>query len=138
MAKEGHIKKQIIILGLSGYLFYAYGIYIIERIYNLFYFSYMAVFALSFFAVVYGAADIRGDVKQKVSLPKPVRSVSIVFLLLQPVVFYPLWASQLLPLMVSGQKIEFLYSVYILDFCFIMPAFIIVAIRSVKSEGLGC
>ena len=34
LTKANDSKKQVIILGIIGYLFYAYGIYVIERLYN--------------------------------------------------------------------------------------------------------
>ncbi|MCK4788973.1 MAG: hypothetical protein KAV87_34855, partial [Desulfobacteraceae bacterium] len=36
--KKEDSKKQIVILGILGYLFYAYGIYVIERVYNMLYY----------------------------------------------------------------------------------------------------
>jgi len=135
--KEEDSIKQMVILGISGYLFYAYGIYVIERVYNLLYLLYMAIFGLSFYSIAYSVASIRKEMLQNIKLPKSIRLVSVAFLLIIPSVFYPLWISQLLPLMQTGQKIEFLYSVYILDLCFIFPAFIITAWKSAKNEGLG-
>jgi len=135
--KENDYIKQIVVLGILGYLFYGYGIYVIERLYNILYFFYMAIFGLSFYGIIYGIASIRSKILQNVKLPKSIRLVSVGFLLLNPVIFYPLWISQLLPMLLSGQKIEFMYSIYILDLCFIMPAFIILAIWTVKNKGLG-
>jgi hypothetical protein len=39
--------------------------------------------------------------------------------------------------METGRKIESLYSIYILDICFIMPAFVILALMTLKNRGLG-
>jgi hypothetical protein len=52
-------KHQIVALGLLGYLFYAYGIYVIERAYNGLYLVYMAIFTLAFWSLVYAGADLR-------------------------------------------------------------------------------
>ena len=41
-------KKQVVIFGIIGYLFYAYGIYVIERVYTSMYLVYLAIFGLSF------------------------------------------------------------------------------------------
>ena len=135
--KERHAARQIVILGLLGFYFYAYGIYAIERVYNLLYFAYLAIFGLAFWGLVYGLASLRRDVLEKVSLPNLLRRVSVGFSLLMPLIFYPLWIGRLLPLLRTGTKIEFLYSVFIIDLCFIMPAFIIVAVKSARREGLG-
>ena len=135
--KDGDYKKQIVILGILGYLFYAYGIYVIERVYNVLYYLYLAIFGLSFWSMAYGVAKIRPEVLQRVQVPGLMRNVSAGFSLLIAVVFSVLWIIQLLPLIQAGEKIEFLYSVYILDLCFIMPAFMILGVMALKKAGLG-
>ena len=135
--KENDLFSQIVILGILGYLFYGYGIFVIERLYNTLCFVYMVIFGLSFYSIVYSIASIRKDILQRIRLSKLIRFVSVGFLLLQPLIFYPLWISKLLPLIKYSQKIEFLYSIYILDICFVMPAFIIVAIMTAKQKNLG-
>ena len=65
------------------------------------------------------------------------RNISAGFSLLVALVFNVLWIIQLLPLIQAGEKIEFLYSVYILDLCFIMPAFAIIGIMTARNKGLG-
>ena len=135
--KKEDSKKQIVILGILGYLFYAYGIYVIEQVYNVLYYLYLVIFGLSFWSMVYGVAKIRWEVLQKVQVPRLMRNVSAGFSLFVALVFNILWIVQLLPLIQTGEKIEFLYSVYILDLCFIMPAFVIIGIMTVKKVGLG-
>ena len=135
--KEEDSIKQIVILGIVIYFFYGYGIYVIERFYNVLYFVYMAIFGLSFYSIIYSVANIHKEMLPNIQLPKTIRSVSVGFLLINPLIFYPLWIIKLLPLVQSGQKIEFLYSIFILDCCFIFPLFIIVAIMAAKNEGLG-
>jgi len=135
--KEGDSKKQIVLLGILGYLFYAYGIYVIERVYNLLYYLYLVVFALSFWSIAYGVARIRPDILQKARVNGKIRHVSAWFSLLVAVIFNILWIVQLLPLLQAGNKIENLYSVYILDLCFIMPAFVIIGIMALRKAGLG-
>jgi hypothetical protein len=135
--REEGAKKQIIILGLLGYLLYAYGIFVIEQVYTVLYLVYMAIFGLSFWSLVYAVANIRRDILQSVTLSNHIRYLSAAGSLLQPLVFYPLWISALLPLIQTGQKSASIFSVYILDLCFIMPAFIILAVMTLKKQGLG-
>ena len=130
-------KKQMIILGIIGYFFYAYGIFVIEQVYTVLYLVYMAIFALSFWSLIYGVANIQRGILHEVALSNPIRFLSVAGALFQPLVFYPLWISALLPLMQAGQKIPSLYSIYILDLCFIMPAFLILAVMILKKQGLG-
>lgn len=130
-------KLELVALGLLGYLFYAYGIYVIERTYNSFYMIYLAVFTLSFWCIVLACSSIRNDVLQRAQLSDRVRLASAFGALLQPLIFYPLWISMLLPLMARGDQIDSLYSIFILDLCFIMPAFLVLAFLMFRRRGFG-
>ena len=76
---EKNWRKQTIILGILGFLFYAYGIYTIERLYNPLYFIYMAIFGLSFYAIIYGIISLRKEKINNLKLPNSIRIVSICF-----------------------------------------------------------
>lgn len=134
---ENAVRRQLVVLGLMGYGFYAYGIYVIERIYNGWYLAYMALMALSFWAMVHGLATLRRDRLAEIDVPKGIRLASIAYLFFNPLVFYPLWISQLLPLMRTGEQIRNYYSIYVLDLCFIMPAFIIAGVMAARKRPLG-
>ncbi|MGE5623741.1 MAG: hypothetical protein ACM3UP_01815 [Methanocella sp.] len=131
------VGRQILLLGFMGYLWYAYGIWVIERMYNAFYLLYLAIFAFAFWSLAYGVASIRRELLPKVRLVKPLRVASAGWALINPLIFYPLWISQLLPLMRIGQQAEHFYSIYILDLAFVMPAFLILAVLTAKNRGLG-
>jgi hypothetical protein len=135
--KDEQVTLQIVLLGVLGFYFYAYGIYVIERVYTIFYLVYMAIFGLSFYAMIFAVASIRRKALSQIRLPDGLRKFSVGFSLLMPVVFYPLWISMLIPLMRTGERIEYLYSVFVIDLCFIMPAFVILAVMSAKKQGLG-
>ena len=129
-------KPQIVVLGLLGYLFYAYGVYVIERAYNGFYLAYMAIFALSFWSLVCAGRSLRTD-SFRPTLSLKLRLASATGALLPPLIFYPLWIAMLLPLMNSGEQIDSLYSIFILDLCFIMPAFLILSVQTYRSRTVG-
>jgi hypothetical protein len=135
-SRDDRPKGQILGLGLIGYLFYAYGIYVIERAYNGLYLLYMAIFTLTFWALVSAGICLRPNT-QAPDLPRALRITSASGALLQPVMFYPLWIAMLLPLMSTGNQIDSLYSIYILDLCFIMPAFLLLAVLTYKAHPLG-
>lgn len=135
--KENDIKKQIVIMGIISYLFYGYGIYAIERLYTVLYLLYMAIFGLSLYTLVFGIVSINKKILREIRLPKLMKNISIGFLLFIPLLFYPLWISQIIKLIQTGQKLEFTYAVFILDLCFVMPMFIIIAIMVVKNIDLG-
>jgi hypothetical protein len=136
-ARAPRHKQQMLAFGLLGYLFYGYGVYSIEQVYNAFYLVYLAVFALSFWALVLGVIGLRREVLASVRLPRWTRILSFGGALLQPLVFYPLWIASLLPLMAEHRQIRSYYSIYVLDLCFIMPAFFVLAILVLRGRGLG-
>jgi hypothetical protein len=137
VARPGRQRQQLVALGLLGYLFYAYGIYVIERAYNGFYLVYLAIFALAFWSLAYGAVNIRREVLAAARLPRGLRMLSAGGALLQPLMFYPLWIAMLVPLMRDRDQIDSLYSIFILDLGFIMPAFLILAVLVFRNRGAG-
>jgi hypothetical protein len=134
---QSNVSRQIIILGVTGYLFYSYGIYVIEQLYTILYLLYMVIFSLSFYSIVYFSANIKREVVKMIRIPRFVRIASVVYLLINAIIFNIIWISQLIPLIQTGTKLEFLYSIYVLDLCFIMPLFFIVAIMVAKNRAPG-
>ena len=131
------IKKQTVILGLLGFIFYAYGLYSIERVYNGLYLIYMAIMGLSFYGIVIGVVSLKDVIAGGISIAKKWRYASIGFSLFIPTLFYILWIAMLVPLITAGNKPEFLYGVYIIDLVFVMPAFVIVAYQEIRNRSLG-
>ncbi len=134
---EADKKSQIIAMSLLLYLFYAYGMYVIEQFYNSLYILYMAICALSFWSIVLGLVNINQGVLRHIKASKLIRNLSIGCLIFIPLLFYSLWIIQLLPLMRTGEKIEYLFSIYILDMVFLFPAFILSAVLIIKKNALG-
>ena len=135
--REKDIKKQIVVISLVAYLFYSYGIYVIEQLYNSLYLLYIAIFTLSFWSIIYVLANFNQELLRNVRISKLVRYLTTGFLLFIPLLFYSLWIGRLLPLMRIGEKIEFTHSIFILDMVFVLPSFIISAILIIKRNGLG-
>ncbi len=129
------IKKLVIILGMIGYLFYGYGIYVMELFYNAFYFVYMVIFGLSFYSIVVGIVAIDINLRSKVEVNRTILILSALFLFMNPLIFYPLWITEILPYILERQRPEVFYSVYILDLCLIMPAMVIVGVMALKNSG---
>lgn len=128
-------KLELVALGLLGYLLYGYGIYVIERVYNVLYLNYLLIFGLAGWLVVLGSVDLVRRTAERASLPPRFRRVSACVALLQPMIFYPLWISMLTPLMVHREQIDSLYSVFILDLALVMPAFLLVSVGQFRSRG---
>lgn len=135
--KKKSVKSQIIAFSFIGYLFYAYGIYVIEQIYNHYYILYMAIFALSFWSIIYGFMNLNKDILKNIKISKKGRYLNLGLLILIPLLFYVLWTAELLPLMKTGEKPDFTYSIYILDMVFILPSFIMSAVLIKKRNSIG-
>ena len=104
---------------------------------NVLYFLYLAIFGLSFYSLIYAVASLRPEILQEVEVHGPIRTMSVGFSLFIAILFSLLWIVMLVPLIQAGQKIEYTYSIYILDLSFVMPAFAILAVMTAKNRGLG-
>ncbi len=135
--KPDSIKRPIIIVGIMGSLAYLYGIFSIERVYNVLYLVYLADPGHLFFSVVFSISSFNPDVLKTLSVKKVVRYTTAIFSLLIAGLFSLLWISALLPLMAAKNQIQNLYSIYLLDLVFVMPSFIITAVLTFKHNPLG-
>lgn len=140
MALVGRLRqtrRRVVALGLLGFLFYAYGIYAIEQIYTVLYPAYLALFGLSLFALIYGMATIPEPTRNALAVPRAVRITGAAYGILIAVLFNGLWLSQLIPLIERGQRIEYMHSIYVIDLSFIMPAFVISAVLTLRRHFVG-
>jgi hypothetical protein len=74
-------------------------------------------------------------VADRAELPRRIAMISAGGALLQPLIFYPLWIGMLIPLMINHNQIDSLYSIFLLDLVFIMPAFLLVAVGQLLGRG---
>ncbi len=132
--KEGDFVKQSILLGIIGYLFYIYGLYVVGKMYNVLYLIYMAIFSLTLFSLVYGIANIKKKAFDNVKIQKNVRKVSAAFLFLIPIIFYPMWIIEMWPFMQEMRVPLVNSNVYILDVCFLLPVFFMMAVMLLKGN----
>lgn len=130
-------RALIVVIGLMGFFFYAYGIYAIEQIYTPFYLLYLAVVALSFYGLAYALTSLQAAAWEELSVSPALRIGAAGYGILVAVVFNVLWISQLVPLLRVGNRIEYTFSVYIIDLVFIMPAFVVAAVLALQRRALG-
>ena len=135
--KHDDIKQQVIIIGVIGSQWYLYGILTIERVYNIFYLFYLAIFALAFWSLLYSLSGYRSEKFQNLQIKNGVLKTTAISSIIIAVLFNILWIMSLLPLMQEHNRIEYLYSIYILDLGFIMPAFFVTAIMSLRKMPFG-
>lgn len=135
--KENSYKEPIIIVGILGAFAYLYGIFSIERVYNWLYLIYLAILSATFYTIIYSLGSFRSDSVAKIDVPKGIKLTTAVFSLVIAVLFFMLWTSALNPLMKTGKQIDSLYSIYLIDLAFIMPAFIVTAIMTFLKKPMG-
>lgn len=134
---EDDVKKQILALSLLSYLFYGYGIFVIEQLYTSLYLSYIAICSVSFWSLVYAAVNIDRALLGKITVGRISGYLIAGWLAFVALLFYVLWISQVLPLMRAGQKLEFTFSIYILDMVFVLPALLISAALVIRRKPAG-
>ncbi len=135
--KRSEVMKQVAILGLLGFFFYAYGLYVMEQVYTVVHLVYMAIFGVSSFSIAFTIAGIPWKDLKDVSVPNSIRISSLAILVITPIIFIPLWIGRLVPLIQSGDRIEYTFAVMVIDLCFIMPGFLIVAYKMFRREITG-
>jgi hypothetical protein len=136
MDRDGY-RAAIVIWGLLGFLIYAYGIYAMEQVYTPLYPLYLAILSLSVYVLAYGLASLRPAAMEALDLPPVIRYGAAAFAVLIAVMFNVIWFGQLLPLLETGDRIEYTFSVYVIDLAFIMPGFVIAAILTLRRRALG-
>jgi hypothetical protein len=130
-------RKAVILFGLSGFIFYAYGIYAMEQVYTMLYPVYLAIFALSFFGLIVGLASVQPGPNSHYDVPIRFRYTAAIFGIFIAIVFNIVWFARLIPLLQTGNRIENTFSIFIIDLCFIMPAFVITAVMAIRRQLLG-
>lgn len=135
--KEDDYRRAIVIFGVLGFLFYAYGIYAIEQVYTPLYLLYLAILALSFFVPAYSLVSLEHPPIEALTLPPAIRYIAAGYGIFIAVMFNFIWISALIPLIQTHDRIENAFSVFIIDLVFIMPAFVILAILLIRNHALG-
>jgi hypothetical protein len=132
--RDLQLRTRLVAMGVLGYLFYGYGIYTIERMYNPLYLVYLFVFTIAFWSLILAAGKLMKRPPSP-TLARRLRVTSAIGALLQPAIFYPLWIGMLIPLMRDRDQIDSLYSIFVLDLCFVMPAFLFVGLGLIRQQG---
>jgi len=135
--QQDDYRKLIVILGILGFFFYAYGIYSIEQIYTSLYPLYLSILALSFYVLIYSMSSLKNSAVEELELNIIIRYGAAGYGIFIAVMFNFIWISQLIPLLQTGDRLEYMFSIYIIDLVFIMPAFVIAAVLAVSKRTIG-
>lgn len=137
LLQQDDYRKLIIIYGILGFFFYAYGIYAIEQVYTSLYPLYLTIMACSFYVLIYTMSSLDKSVIEELKLAPVIRYVAAGYGIFIALMFNFTWISQLVPLLQTGERIEYTFSVYIIDLVFIMPAFVIAAFLAIRKRAVG-
>lgn len=139
--KRNSIRLQAACIGLTGFFLYAYGLYAMEQIYTMLYPLYLFIFSLSLFGSICALAGFSRTNSEAAGtalhVPKGLLITAGVFSILIAVMFNIIWFGELVPLLRTGNRIEYTFSVYIIDLCIIMPSFVISAILAYRGRPIG-
>jgi hypothetical protein len=127
----------VIALGILGFFIYAYGIYAIEQVYNGFYPLYLAILSASVYALIYGFACVRASARSVPVPPSWFLRAAALYSIVIALMFNVIWFGRLIPLLQEGNRIEFTFSILIIDLCFIMPGFVLAAIMALRGLRTG-
>lgn len=131
------VRRTIVVAGILGFFFYAYGIYGIEQVYTPLYVLYLAVWAASTYTLALALVGLDYAAIESRGVPRAVRVAAAAYGIVIAVMFNALWIGQLVPLIQTADRIEYLFSVYVIDLVFVMPAFVIAAVLAIRERPLG-
>ncbi|HSL86753.1 MAG TPA: hypothetical protein VK861_07445, partial [Bacteroidales bacterium] len=117
--QQDDYRHLIVILGILGFFFYAYGIYSIEQIYTSLYPLYLFILALSFYVLIYSMSSLKNSAVEELELAPMIRYGAAGYSIFIAIMFNFIWISQLIPLLQTGDRIEYMFSIYIIDLVFI-------------------
>lgn len=130
------LRGMVLAAGGTGYLWYAYALYVIEGLYTSLYPLYLLIFGLSLWTL--GALLLRllSDRTEKVVPAGSSRIATALFLLFILLVLVPAWGVRLAALVRAHQR-ETAYGVLILDLTVEFPAFALTAAALLRKTRLS-
>lgn len=134
--KRPGYKIFIIMIGLLGFFFYGYGLYVISGTYTSIYPAYIIIFTLSIYGLIIGCTAFKKDEVLKARLSGALRKAIAIFLVINIIMFVPIWIISLLPFTTTHLRPDF-YAVYIMDLCIVMPALGIISGMLFKNKPFG-
>lgn len=151
LSKNGDFKPKLVWLGLMGYLFYNYAFYLFGAAFNKIFLLYVAIYTLSFFALIMGLAAL--PVQNIICTSKILRNEIPILLGQRVVSFFLILISIMLCLVEIPPCFTFITKgvipeivvktqihtsvVYALDLSFVVPAMVLGAILLWQNKGWG-
>jgi hypothetical protein len=144
LASRGSRRAQLVWLGALVYLVYSYTIDAFVVRFNRMFLVYVALLGCSLYALIGGLASFNlAWVKASFTYHIPLKMVST-FLAVLALLFYALWLREVVPALLVGtappsvqQNGTATNAVHVLDMAWMLPAFLISAIKLWRKEPFG-
>ncbi|SCZ81869.1 hypothetical protein [Acidaminobacter hydrogenoformans] len=133
---KGHIKTLMAMTGLGSYLFYGYGLYVIQGQYTSLYLVYLAIFSLTLYGVIAGIVALAQNKKVIVQIPHLLRRVISGFLMFILIILIPVWILRMQHDLYSRMPGE-VYGVFVLDLGVVFPAIAYVIWQLIRKTNFG-
>ncbi len=134
--KQPGFKKLITILGLTGYFFYGYGLYVIQGQYTSIFLVYLAIFSLSIYSIILGLLSFETSALKAYHLPSLLRWSIIIFFCLVLSILIPGWLLRISPDIAKHIPLG-AYAVFILDLCVVFPAIGVTAGQLIQRKAFS-
>ena len=141
LSKNADFKPTLVWMGLMNYLFYNYAFYLFGAAFNNVFLLYVAIYTLSFFALIFGLMTL--PVKNIIGTSKILRAVSVFLLLISAMLFlveippcFTFITTGAMPEIVMKSKIH-TSIVYALDLSFVVPAMVLGGMLLWKNKSWG-
>lgn len=131
-----HIKMLMAMTGLGSYLFYGYGLFVIQGQYTSLYLVYLAIFSLTLYGVIAGIVCLAQNEKVAIQIPHSLRRIIIGFLLFILIVLIPVWILRMQHDLYSRMPGE-VYGVFVLDLGVVFPAFAFILSQLFRKTNFG-
>ncbi|MBN2016592.1 MAG: hypothetical protein JW794_00415 [Candidatus Cloacimonetes bacterium] len=129
-------KIYLVWIALLSYLLYAYGIYAFDKVYNMFFLFYVAIFGISLYSLIIFFGSIEITYFQEIRTEHIPRRTIAVFIMLLGVIFIIAWMQIIIPSMIDKTQPEG-NPIFVFDLSFFIPLLIISGIALFRNKKLG-
>lgn len=142
--RRGSLRARLLWLGALGYMVYAYSMYAISVRWNQLFLVYVALFGLSFFALIIGLVRTDAErVRAGVAGRPAVRPVAV-YLILIAVIVAALWLAEEVRALLNGtvppSVVQFespTNIVHVFDLGLVLPALVLAAVMLLRDRSWG-
>jgi hypothetical protein len=134
---RGSLRAQLIWIGLVGYMLYNYAFYLFGATFNKFFLVYVALFAVSLYALIIALSNLPlQNIQEHFDKKTPVKTLSIFMIVIAlPLAIFEL--SQALTAIFSGTSPAVPPLIFALDLSFVIPNMILAAVLLWKHRRWG-